>query len=297
MTDEPQIGGPDALTQAQQTIAQQSEEITRLLGQLADNHFANQLREVFSLAVTAGTVAAPLSQEGLLNMVVDTAAYVLEARAASLFLVDEQTGELAVACAIGPKAEEMRMVRLPIGHGIAGLVAVSREPMAIADAQSDPRQAADIAQRVGYMPESILCVPLIYADQVIGVLELLDKEDATSFSTTDIEVLGRFAEQAAIAIEQSRTLQDLTALIGRVLNLLPETADEQMQQLQRGARDFAARIEQDPTYRGALELARLSREIASRGESELNVCRTILRGFVDYLRSRPEPFGELWGRL
>ena len=65
---------------------------------------------------------------------------------------------------------------MPLGHGIAGGVALSGLPLAVTAAGSDPRWAKDIGERVGYVPESIVCVPLFYEDRVIGALELLDKD-------------------------------------------------------------------------------------------------------------------------
>jgi GAF domain-containing protein len=165
--------------------------------------------------------------------------------------------------------------------------------MAVSDAERDPRQAADIAQSVGYTPQSILCVPLFYNDQIIGVLELLDKEGASSFSATDMEDLGFFANQAAVAIEQSRTNRNLAALLSEVLESIGGTTDGQRQELQERARAFAERLEEDAAFGRALDLARLVQEIAHRGENELKACQTILRGFVEYLRSRPESASEL----
>jgi GAF domain-containing protein len=165
--------------------------------------------------------------------------------------------------------------------------------MAISDAQRDPHHAADVAARVGYLPTSILCVPLSYEDQVIGVLELLDKVGAASFGLADIEALGMFAEQAAVAIAQSRTLQSLAALIGEVLHLLGETADPRVDRLRDEARAFAQRIEEEPGYQQALELARLIQQLGRHGEEEQKACRTIVQAFVDYARSRSAPGGDL----
>ena len=61
---------------------------------------------------------------------------------------------------------------------------------------------------MGYTPGTILCVPLIHNEVVIGVLELLDREGAPSYSAADMATSGLFANQAAVAIEQSRNQQD-----------------------------------------------------------------------------------------
>ena len=293
MPDDARSGDQEALAQAQETIARQAEEIERLRRRLADERFAEELREALNLAATVGTIASPVSHSRLLEMIVETAANVINARAASLFLIDEEQQELVFEVALGGKAEEVKKFRVPLGHGIAGLVAVTGQPMAISEAQRDPRQASDIAQSVGYTPESILCVPLFYNDQVIGVLELLDKDGASSFSAADMDALGLFANQAAVAIEQSRTHRNLAALIGEVLESMGGLPDYQKQGLTERARVFAAAIEEGAAYRQALDLAGLVHEVARQGEAEYRACRAVLVAFAEFLRSRPQGYGEL----
>ncbi len=277
----------------EEELVRTREEVSRLRRRLADERFAEELKETLTLAVAAGEISSPVTHSRLLQMIVETAASVIPSRAASLFLVDEEAEELVFEVALGPEAQEVRKFRVPLGHGIAGLVAVSGQPMAISDARSDPRQAADIAQSVGYEPESILCVPLFYDEEVIGVLELLDREGATSYSVADMTTLGLFANQAAVAIEQSRNQRSLAALLGEVLRTLGGIPDHRKGVLEEGARSFAAEVEQNPSHRRALELAALVREISGRGEDEFLACRTILEGFAGYLRSRPEERDDL----
>src|SRR5215218_274795 len=162
MSDESRAREQDALARAQEIIARQTEEIERLRRRLADERIVDDLQEALTLAAAAGTIASPVTHSRLLEMIVETAAHVISARAAALFLIDEEAEELVFEVALGSKAEEVKKFRVPLGHGIAGLVAVSGQPMAVSDAESDPRQAADIAQSVGYTPQSILCVPLFY---------------------------------------------------------------------------------------------------------------------------------------
>jgi len=210
-------------------------------------------------------------------MIVATAAQVLRARAGALLLVDEETEELVFEVAVGGEAEEVTRFRVPIGHGIAGHVAATGQPIAVSEAAADPRAAADIAEQVGYRPDSILCVPLFYDDEVVGVLELLDKADGSSFTPDDMESLGLFANQAAVAIEQSRLHTTLGALIADVLR---------SRELGPGAEAFARRASEDPSSRQALALAQLVQEIARAGERETQACRAILESFAEYLRTR-----------
>lgn len=275
----------------------QGEEIAPGRRQRADHQFVAELRAGLTRAAATGLLASPVTHTRFLEMIVATAAQVIAARAAALFLLDPETQELVFEVALGQKAAEVKKFRLPLGHGIAGLVAVTGQPLIVSDAQNDPRQAAEIAQAVGYAPRSILCVPLplFYNDQIVGVLELLDKEGAPAFGPADLEILGLFANQAAVAIEQSRTHRNLTVLLGEVLVALADLPPEQQARLQAGVAAFVAHTEEDPAYRQALELARLVQEISAQGEQEYTACLGILRSFAGYLRSRPVGMGAWEG--
>jgi GAF domain-containing protein len=276
----------DALLQANALIARQAAELDRLRERLAGEQLADELRSWLMTVATAGEISAPGAHNRLLEMILASAAQVISAHSGALLLVDAEHDELIFASAIGPKAEEVRKLRLPLGHGIAGLVAVSGQPMAISDAGNDPRQAADIAETVGYVPQSILCVPLFYDEQVIGVLELLDKQGAASFSPDDINQLAQFAEQAAVAIEQSRGQRDLTALVNAALRSWAAGGDAAPVTGER-VEQFTLSIEQDAAYVRALDLARLVNDITSHGDLATEACGAILRAFLDYLRAAP----------
>jgi GAF domain-containing protein len=137
MSEQPSLDGALA------TIEHQAREIERLRQQVSEEEFVVELREALIASAAAGVIAAPVTHSRLLELIVETAAQVIAANAASLFLIDEDTEELVFAVALGGKAEEVKNLRIPLGHGIAGLVAASGQPMAISDAQSDPRQASD----------------------------------------------------------------------------------------------------------------------------------------------------------
>ena len=248
-----------------------------------DVQFAARLREALTTAASAGRIGSQISRADLLEMIVTTAVHVLRGAAGALLLVDEETEELVFEVAVGGQPETVKTIRVPLGHGVAGLVAMTGQPMAVTDAQSDPAAAQDIAEQVGYRPSSILCVPLFYGDRILGVLELLDKEDGSSFTPADTEALGLFANQAAVAIEQSRLHESLAALVTDVLASAGGAGGAQ-----RDAAAFAARVAQDPASRRTIEIAELVQEISRAGTEELETCRALLESFAEYLRGRPK---------
>lgn len=275
----------DELARVQATVRRQDAEIARLRDELAGARVGDVLREAVGLAATAGVIASPVSHERLLELIVETAAAVIDAEAGALFLIDEAVGELFFEVATGPRAEELKRFRVPLGHGIAGIVALTGQPMAVSDASRDPRQAAEIARAVDYPPESLLCVPMFVAERIIGVLELVNKRGATSFSPADMTTLGLFARQAGVAVELSRTQARLTTVI---LHALEANDGASSSGAENETSLFDAHVNaEDVALRDALEAARLIREIDDYGENERRASRDLLRGFADYLRRRP----------
>jgi putative methionine-R-sulfoxide reductase with GAF domain len=277
------------------TIALQQAEIESLRQRIKDENFAQDLRDALTTASAIGAIGAPVSHPRLLEMIMATAADIIDAKAALLCLIDSESEELVFEVAPGDNDDEPKEVRVPLGHGVAGLVALTGHPMAISDTAEDDRDANDIAQAVGFAPKSILCVPLSFQDEVIGVLELLDKAGAATFSVADMEAIGLFANLAAVAIEQSRTHIRMGAMVVDLIQAVDGLPDYDRHGLTQRARAFTVDLGQQSGYLNALELARLVQEIVHYGDGPTEACKGILNSFVQFLRSRPMTAGELGG--
>jgi serine/threonine protein kinase len=153
-----------------------------------------------SLAVS---IDDPDASRGLMEAVVHTAAGVFGAAAASICLVDETTGELVYQSAWGAGAREIVGVRLPPGAGIAGMVVKSCFAEAVPDCRTDPRFAARIAEGTGYVPYTMLVVPLERGGRAIGALSILDRRDGRAYRNDDLESAGLFADLAVKALDVS----------------------------------------------------------------------------------------------
>jgi signal transduction histidine kinase len=129
--------------------------------------------------------------------------------ASTLMLLDNETGELVFSVPTGPKADKLTDMRLPPGKGIAGWVAQHEEPLLVSDARKDPRFYTGIDEISGFETKSILCVPLKTKTKLIGVLEVINKEDGTAFTEEDATLLSIFAYQAGMAIENARRYSEL----------------------------------------------------------------------------------------
>ncbi len=240
-----------------------------------ESSLAAQLQQVLLALEASGRALLPSSNDNLLQTIVEAAARIFGAAAASIALVDERAGRLVFRVAYGVGSETVVGMNIGLDQGVAGYVANTGQPLAISNVQSDPRFARDTAEKTGYVPRSILAMPLVVEERVIGVIEVLDKISAPSFGMQDMELLALFAQQAALAIHQSQHFDALNdALIQNIRELVsPEAAVDIQRAMQ--ADDTARRAE-------VLEIARLFQNIASLGEAERRACLQILETFGEY---------------
>jgi GAF domain-containing protein len=152
-------------------------------------------------AVAAGVLASEDSHRALLQATVEVARGIFYAKASSVLLYDEETDELVFEAVAGEGSETLVGKRLPSSTGIGGWVLVTRQPMVLDDVSQDPRFAQDAAAGTGYVPKGMMCVPLIHEEEPLGVLYVLDRPQQARFSLEEMELLGLFGNQAAIALD------------------------------------------------------------------------------------------------
>jgi GAF domain-containing protein len=151
-------------------------------------------------AVGAGVLSAEEDYRKLLQSIVEVARAIFGARASSIFLLDEDADELVFTAVAGEGAESLVGTRLPSSTGLAGWVLVTRQPIVLEDAASDPRFARDTAEATGYVPKALMAVPLLHDEDALGVLQVLDRSEPARFTLAEMDVLSLFANQAAIAL-------------------------------------------------------------------------------------------------
>lgn len=151
-------------------------------------------------AVAAGVIGSTESFRGLLAAITEVARAIFGATASTILLLDEVTDELVFE-AIAGYGEELIGLRFPSDTGIAGWVLSTRTPLILDDVQNDPRFAKDFAAGTGYVPQGLMAVPLLHDERALGVLEVLDRPAQSAFSLQEMELLGLFANQSAIALD------------------------------------------------------------------------------------------------
>jgi GAF domain-containing protein len=157
--------------------------------------------QALNAAMAAGIlIAGDAERRALLQSIAEVARAIFHAQAASIFLHDTAADELVFEAAAGEGGEDLVGMRFPSGSGIAGWVLSSRQPLVIEDLSKDARFARDVAESTGYVPDGLMAAPLLADEEAIGVLEVLDRPQRARFSLSELELLGQFANQAAIAL-------------------------------------------------------------------------------------------------
>jgi GAF domain-containing protein len=250
-----------------------------------EESLAAELRLLLRSVEASSRAFLPDSGDELLQTIVEAAARLFGAAASSIALLDEAQGTLQFRVATGAGAAEVVGMSIPVGQGIAGYVVMTGQPLAVSSVQEDPRFARETARKTGYVPRSILAMPLLYGERPIGVIEVLDKIEAASFGMQDMELLGIFARQAAVAIRASLHRQHLgQALLLGLRRLLKEEGGAEEPALKQ-ALDTA----EEDTEGAAqiLALADTFSALSRAGPAERRACLQILSAFAEYARSRP----------
>lgn len=132
----------------------------------------------------------------------------------SLLLVDEEKGELYFEIVVGEfkHAEKLKDIRLKVGEGVAGWVAKTGRPLFVPSVDEEPRFARKVDEATDFSTESIICIPLKIRDKVLGVIELVNKNDASLLQQNDIEILTTVADYAAIALENAKNYEQVRKL-------------------------------------------------------------------------------------
>ena len=150
-------------------------------------------------AVAAAALGSEERFRALLRSVVEVARAIFAAKASSILLLDEASNELVFEAVVGEGEDDLLGRRFPAGTGVAGWVLATRTPLVIEDVARDPRFAKDVAEGTGYVPQGLMAVPLLHDESALGVLEVLDRQ--SRFTLQEMELLGLFASQAAIALD------------------------------------------------------------------------------------------------
>ena len=214
-------------------------------------------------------LASTLDLDVLLDRIVQAAADITAAEAASILLYDNTARQLYFQVATNIDEPTLRGLVVPLEGSIAGWIVTNQKPLRIDNVHEDTRHFGDIEQTTGFTTDSILGIPLITKNKVVGVLEALNKKRG-DFTSGDENLLSVLGAQAAVAIENARLFQQSDLISEFVhelrtplaslstatyLLLRPEMSREQQEQIVNNIHNETLRL--NSLASSFLDLARL----------------------------------------
>jgi GAF domain-containing protein len=140
------------------------------------------------------------SPSDLLEMVMNILTIALDAvesKDGSILLVDEDSDELVFVAVVGDRADELTDFRIPGGAGVAGWVNLHKKAALVSDVRKDDRWISAVDQSIGFHTQSLMAVPLILEDKVLGVMEVVNSRSEDHFNEKDLELLQLVARLAS----------------------------------------------------------------------------------------------------
>jgi signal transduction histidine kinase len=173
-------------------------------GQLGEYEIPyQQMKRLVELSMTLNST---LDLNDLLEMIVSTAAELLNCEAASILLYDERNPRLYFAAATGSNPTQLAETPVPIDGSLAGTIFRTSQHLILNDVEHDPRHYSLVSEHIKFKVKSLLGVPMSIRERTVGVLEAVNKH-AGRFDARDAALLSVMATHAAVAIDNARLLQ------------------------------------------------------------------------------------------
>ena len=191
--------------------------------------------------------------EDLLTLIMQESEAAVEAEASCIALYDQEDNRLHIKFASGEESESVRHLSQAIEQGILGAAALTNTFVLVEDVQNDPRWDPTNDRRTGFATRSILATPIKRRDELLGVLEVIDKRGGPRFTETDGRLLEVVANQAAIAIENARLVERMVqseqlSVIGRMASSIIHDLKKPMSVI-RGFAELLANPDMDAARR------------------------------------------------
>jgi putative nucleotidyltransferase with HDIG domain len=184
--------------------------------------YQETLRNSEALMQVSAIISSKLDLRELLTVLARQCSWLLNADRSSVWLYDDEREEIWTIVGEGLTTE----IRMPVGRGIAGAVAKSKETLNIADPYSHPLFNADVDRQTGYLTKSILCMPLLNRKgDLTGVYQVLNKLDFDHFTSQDEQMLAALSGSAAVAVENARLYEEQKKQFNSFIEVLATSVD------------------------------------------------------------------------
>jgi diguanylate cyclase (GGDEF)-like protein len=169
-------------------------------------------RELEFYRVVSKTLTSSTDLKDVLSNIMEKVKELTKSEAWSVLLVDQETGDLVFEKTNRKKSKQIQKFRIKMGEGIAGWVAKEGIPLVVPDVSKDQRFTGRIDREIHFKTKSLMCVPVKINEQILGVIELVNKKTGEPFNKDDLDLLMRLVDHTAIAIERTSLYQKMAEL-------------------------------------------------------------------------------------
>lgn len=170
------------------------------------------IKQLMTCLEIGKALTSTFNMERILEMVLSLVSELIRAKNWSLFLLDPATQELVFELVVGLDKGMLDNLRIKLGEGIAGTVALTGEPILLPDVCQDERFCQKVDDLTGFVTRSIICLPLRIQDSIIGVVEIVNPENPLLFEKRSMMVLSIVADYLAVALGNARNFKRMEEL-------------------------------------------------------------------------------------
>lgn len=247
-----------------------------------DPELAKKLQQLVETVDITNFLVEPLVSS--IARLMEVSALELASSEASVLIRDGEQGDLRFLTAIGEVADQLLDIKVPAGKGIAGFVMSSGQPMVVSDVGEEETFYAEVDKKTGFSTQMMLATPLRYNDEIVGVLEFINRSGPPPwepFTPDEMDKAAHCAEAIASLVNAYESAKLFRELGEKTLSD-PGAVDLV------AIREWLSGVRASAEHKEMMDLALLLREISSRGDAERAMCREILESVLRFSDSKNE---------
>lgn len=190
-----------------------------------EHQLKNKVNELTSLLEAFKQLNSNIELSEVLDSILSQMIIVVKAEAGTLWILDDKNKQIIATAAQGPAAETILNFKLNLGEGIVGKVVMTGEAELLEDVTSSLNWSQRVDQSTGFTTKSMITVPLIAKEKVLGALQLLNKKEVSFFNEEDIQLALTLANQSAIALHNGQMYDELNRMLLSMIQTLAKTLD------------------------------------------------------------------------
>ncbi len=196
-----------------------------LMKRYKESYYENKLKELLNLIEISKLLNSTIHLDHLLDKLFTEVKTTMNTEGCSLMLTDKETGALKFKTVKGKKGDIIKEFTIPSGRGIAGWIVKNKKTIIVNDVKHDKRFYKNTDIMSGFKTKNLIGAPLIANNELIGVIEAVNRLNDRKFTEADKDIFLALANQAAIAIQNARYYNELQELFLNTVKSLSAAID------------------------------------------------------------------------